>query len=318
MNIKQTKRVEEKIAACFSMAIFNKNYLSNTIRVATTDTLTGVLNRVVYINDVKEFDENQPVNFACVYIDVNELHLCNNKFGHAAGDEMLLYIANTLKEAFYGQKIYRMGGDEFLIFCTGVEAQDVKRAVEIVQEQLKPRDYHVAVGISYRTMNTDTEEMVKEAEVRMYEAKAAYYQQKEKISEYRENDRAFLQAKTGIGEIDTLLSILQENYNGIYRVSLNTDKARRILMPAQLNYNEYEDNFSELFAKYVSDTVNADYHRSLMSFMNYDALRQQLVKGIVPTISFRKMNGDNVALSVYKLSDDTNSVDDTLWVFAKK
>ena len=35
-------------------------------------------------------------------IDVNELHAVNNKYGHAAGDEMLLYIANTLKEVFYG------------------------------------------------------------------------------------------------------------------------------------------------------------------------------------------------------------------------
>ena len=58
------------------------------------------LNRVAYNNDVVSFDEEGPTDFSCVYVDVNELHLCNNKFGHAAGDAMLLYIANTLKKVF--------------------------------------------------------------------------------------------------------------------------------------------------------------------------------------------------------------------------
>jgi diguanylate cyclase (GGDEF)-like protein len=175
----QVRLLAEKTSACFSMALYNKNYLNKTKLVATTDSLTGALNRVAYKNDLLTFDEEKPSNLACIYIDVNELHLVNNKFGHAAGDEMLIFIANTLKDVFYGHKIYRMGGDEFLVFCKNIEQDFVKKLIKIFVEQLKPRNYHVATGLSFRTQNVDTEDMVKEAEVRMYEAKAKYYQNKE-------------------------------------------------------------------------------------------------------------------------------------------
>ncbi len=315
---KQLCALVEKIAACFSMALYNKNYLNKTKLVATTDSLTGALNRVSYKNDLSVLDKEKPFDFSCIYIDVNELHLVNNKQGHAAGDEMLLYIANSLKETFFGHKIYRMGGDEFLVFCENASQEDVKKNIEIFNQQLAPRNYHVAIGYSFRTQNTDTEEMVNEAEKRMYEAKALYYQNKEQHSVSSEIEKDVVLAKTGILEIDTMLSVLKENYNGIYRVSLDTDKARRILMPAYLKYNENEDNFSSLFSKYVAESVEPDYHRAVLSFLNYEAIKRQLLEGKTPKITYKKHNGETVVLSVYKLCEEIESVSDTLWVFAKK
>ena len=314
---RQARMLAEKVSTCFSMAIHNKNHLSRTILAATTDSLTGALNRVAYKNDLMVFDQERATNFSCIYIDVNELHVINNKYGHAAGDEMLLYIANTLKEAFTGQKVYRMGGDEFLVFCKNTPQDEAKKGIEFLCEQLKPRDYHVAVGLSFRTQNTNTEEMVREAEVRMYEAKAQYYQNKEQNSNLSGAGKEYVQVKTGILEIDTMLSVIKEKYNGIYRVSLYNDKARRILMPAYLNYNENEDHFSNLFSKYVSESVAPDYHRAILSFLNYDALKHQLMEGRVPKITYKKIDGELVTLSVYSLCDSDNMVTDTLWVFAK-
>ncbi len=314
---KRARMLAEKISACFSMAVFNKNNLDKTQREATTDGLTGAFNRVAYKNDLIKFDEEKALDFSCVYVDVNELHLINNKFGHAAGDEMLLYIANTLKEVFYGHKVYRVGGDEFLVFCQRTEQESVKKSVELLNEYLKPRNYHVAVGVSYRTQNTNTEEMVKEAEVRMYEAKAQYYQNKEEGKAKAVKNNEFIQAKTGIAEVDTMLSIIKENYNGIYEVSLNTDKAKAILMPASLGYNEKEEHFSTLFSKFVAEMVDPDYHRSVMSFINYDALKHQLQAGKTPKISFVKIDGETVTLSVYQMGDAATNDFETLWVFAK-
>ena len=308
----------EKVSACFSMALSNKNQLTRTRLAAMTDPLTGVFNRVAYMNDVAAYNDERPYNFSCIYIDVNELHIRNNKYGHAAGDEMLLYVANSLKKVFFGSKIYRMGGDEFLVFSQNSEQEDIKKGIEIFLEQLKVHDYHVAVGHSYRTQNTNTDDMVREAEIRMYETKAKYYQNKEQQIAPSSSEKEFIQAKTGIIEIDAMLSILKENYNGIYRVSLDTDRAKRVLMPAYLNYNETEDNFSRLFSKYVSDTVVADYHRSLLNFKNYDAIRQQLLDGKTPKITYKKLDGETVTLSVYKLGDDEDYASDTLWIFAKK
>lgn len=183
--------------------------------------------------------------------------------------------------------------------------------------QLEPMDYHVAIGLSYRTQNTNTEEMVREAEIRMYEAKAQYYQNKEQKGISNSEDKGYVHAKTGILEIDTMLSVLKEHYNGIYRVSLNTDKAHRILMPAYLGYNEDEEHFSKLFNKYIYETVNPDFHRAVMSFLNYDALKTQFCEGKIPQITYKKTNGETAILSVYKLGDTDDSVDNTLWVFAK-
>ena len=321
MNAKRSshaKLLAEKVSACFSIALSNHTILNRTKLAATTDSLTGALNRVAYNNDLHVINDERPLDFACIYVDVNELHFINNKFGHAAGDEMLTYIAYTLKDVFFGHKVYRLGGDEFLVLAQNVDQDDIKKSIEIFLEKLQPRDYHVALGISFRSQNTNTEEMVREAEVRMYESKAKYYQNKEqqKLVDPAENE--YLLARTGITEIDTMLSILKENYNGIYRVSLDADKAKRVLMPAYLKYNETEENFSQLFAKYVSESAESDYHRSLLSFRNYDALKQQLAEGRTPRISYKKLNGENVTLSVYKLCDSGDSVSDTLWIFAKK
>ena len=210
-----------------------------------------------------------------------------------------------------------MGGDEFLVFTQNCSQDDVKRGIEIFLEQLKCRDYHVAIGMSYRTQNTNTEEMVREAEVRMYEEKAKYYQNKgQKNSDPL--DKEYVQAKTGILEIDTMLSVMKEKYNGIYRVSLDNDKASRVLMPAYLKYNETEEHFSKLFAKYVSESAHSDYHRALLSFQNYDALKQQLATGNTPKITYKKLNGEIVTLSVHKLCETDDMNFDTLWIFAKK
>lgn len=317
-NGDKVRLLAEKVSACFSMALLSKNHLNKTQIAATTDSLTGALNRVAYKKDVAVFDEEKPTKFNCVYIDVNELHLCNNKYGHAAGDEMLVYIANTLKEVFCDCKIYRMGGDEFLVFCQNYEHEEIKKAVEVVFDQLKPCNYHIAVGLSYREQNFNTEDMVKEAEVRMYEAKAKYYQNKEIDIVDSASKKEYLQVQTGILEIDTMLSVLNEKYNGIYRVSLATDRARHILMPAYLKYDLNNERYSKVFSKYIEDSVEPDYHRAIMSFLNYDALKQQIMEGKVPKITYKKKGGELASLSVYKLTESNDLVSDTLWVFAKE
>ena len=140
---------------------------------------------------------------------------------------------------------------------------------------------------------------------------------KEQKSISKSEDKGYVQTKTGILEIDMMLSVLKEHYNGIYRVSLDTDKAHRILMPAYLGYNEDEEHFSQLLSKYIYDTVNPDFHRAVMSFLNYDALKNQFIEGKTPKITYKKTNGETVILSVYKLDDSEMNTSNTLWVFAK-
>lgn len=309
----------EDIVICFAIAIYNKKHLNRTELAATTDALTGTLNRVAYKKDCLVFDEEKPEEFSCIYIDVNELHVRNNKYGHAAGDEMLIYIANCLKEVFYRHRVYRMGGDEFLVFARGATQENIKQKIDIFIEQLKPKGYNVAIGMSYRSQNVNCEEIVREAEIRMYEAKAQYYQNKEQIRLSTEDKEVtYLHTTTGIREIDTLISVMNEHYNGIYRVSLDTDNARRILMPSYLGYKEEEKHFSKLLQKYIHDSVHPDFQRAVMSFQNYDAIRRQILEGNTPSITYKKVNGETVILNIYNMTDGHDCVTDTLWVFSKE
>lgn len=314
-NRTDTRALLEEITICFSIAIYNKKYLNKTEIAASTDALTGVLNRASYKKDILRFDEQMPENFMCIYVDVNELHIQNSMYGHAAGDTMLIYIANTLKEVFFGHKLYRIGGDEFLVFAKNVKPESISEGIEMMNQKLDEMNYHVAVGTSFRSKNIDTEEMIREAEMRMYEEKASYYQHKEteKIQkDYNDNIKTI---ETGIEELDKSLEIMSKHYRGIYKVSLKTDKVRRILMPAYLSYNETEDNFSKILYKYITESVNPDFHRVILNFLNYDVLKRQIMDGKIPRITYNKINGESAMLSVYSLNDNTKDCDETLWFF---
>lgn len=62
----------------------------------------------------------------CVYIDANGLHELNNERGHEAGDLMLRFVAESLMEQFPKGSLYRVGGDEFVVFPAPVEGADLR------------------------------------------------------------------------------------------------------------------------------------------------------------------------------------------------
>ena len=88
-------------------------------------------------------------------------------------------------------------------------------------------------------------------------------------------------------------------------------------MPSYLGYNENEEHFSKLLSRYIDVTVAPEFHRAALNFLNYAALKRQLMEGNTPRITYKKTNGETVILSIYKLSDAENSVNNTLWFFAR-
>lgn len=85
--------------------------------LSITDPLTGLLNRrgfdVVFS---KAFDQRDKNPFALVHMDLDRFKEINDTFGHAAGDRVLAEVAGVLaSEVRSGDRVCRMGGDEFLI-----------------------------------------------------------------------------------------------------------------------------------------------------------------------------------------------------------
>ncbi|HAJ97284.1 MAG TPA: hypothetical protein DCO72_06065 [Ruminococcus sp.] len=136
---------------------------------ANKDALTGLLNR----NSYEEYCSNYcSENVCCIYIDVNGLHEINNEKGHMAGDTMLKFVADTLKESFKGEKIFRIGGDEFLIFSQE-ENTILNSIMETVNSAITACNYHISYGLAE---GADLKTVIKQAEVLMYAMKKEYYE----------------------------------------------------------------------------------------------------------------------------------------------
>ena len=136
---------------------------------ANKDALTGLLNR----NSYEEYCSNYcSGNIRCIYIDVNGLHEINNEKGHMAGDMMLKFVADILKDSFKSEKIFRIGGDEFLIFSQ--EATDIlNNIMQNVDSEITSRNYHISYGLAE---GVDLKNVIKEAEILMYAMKKEYYE----------------------------------------------------------------------------------------------------------------------------------------------
>ena len=309
----------QEILICFSIAIYNKKYLKKTEIVAATDSLTGLSNRMAYNKDLMMFNKSTSGLFSCIYIDVNELHIINNKYGHAAGDEMLSYIAKSLKDVFADSYIYRLGGDEFLVFSQNIEKEKLLSDIDILTQKVEEMKYHISIGTSFSDEDVDMEVLVKEAEKNMYAAKAKYYQRKVKSKNLNKNGPAIDHITTGIREFDTVLSIISMRYLGIYCVSLTTDKATEILIPEYLKeFLSKESSFSKIFSNYIQKMVSSDYHRPLLNFLEYDVIKQQLKDGYIPSISYENIHNVKLKLSVYKLTGSNDNVEEVLWVFERE
>ncbi len=85
--------------------------------LSITDPLTGLLNRRGFdIEFSKAFEYRQKIPFAILHLDLDCFKEVNDKFGHAAGDRVLVDVASILTaEVRFSDKACRVGGDEFMI-----------------------------------------------------------------------------------------------------------------------------------------------------------------------------------------------------------
>jgi diguanylate cyclase (GGDEF)-like protein len=89
--------------------------------VALTDPLTGISNRRQLLAradyEIARHSRGRR-NFALVMLDLDGFKLLNDRFGHAAGDELLCDVAVALEHAVRGQDtVARIGGDEFCVLA---------------------------------------------------------------------------------------------------------------------------------------------------------------------------------------------------------
>ncbi len=317
LNSKNNRIVDllKDIAICFSMSVYNKNYLTQTETLALTDSLTGMANRMAYKQDIKLMSMQNIGNYTCVYIDVNELHYYNDKNGHAAGDQMLIFVTQAFKKEFPDSKIYRMGGDEFLIFVFDMSMDEVEKRAKNANERIESMKYHVSIGITYNEGKTSIEKLVSEAEKLMYDQKAKYYQSKELKRLENLPGHKMETVLTGIKEIDTCLAVMSIRYLGVYCVRHSTDSAYQVLATAYFAQMLKEsEGFMSSIHKYIHDMVKPEYHRAMRGLLDYDMIEKQLEAESVIKISYTRFDGERIILNIYSAEEKDI---DTVWIFEK-
>lgn len=153
-------------------------------RFSYLDDLTGLDNRRSYEEDVFNLKEDTlDDDFVYVNIDVNSLKKVNDTLGHNAGDEIIIGAAKICKELFgpFG-KVYRMGGDEFAAMIKIDEETFEDLRIQLVDHVCsccgqKVKVMSLAIGYAPKREFKDKKfkDLVNIADDRMYEDKAAYY-----------------------------------------------------------------------------------------------------------------------------------------------
>lgn len=150
------------------------------INMAYTDNLTGINNRRCFEEDTEKL-VNDKKSFNVVAIDMNNLKRINDELGHKFGDDALIKVAKAISvfEEF-GEKCYRMGGDEFEVICTHLTGDEIENVCVKINEQLGKTEYFtgvplaIAYGYFRYSANTDKElnKILAKADKKMYEKKA--------------------------------------------------------------------------------------------------------------------------------------------------
>ena len=103
---------------------FTKN-LEIEKTIARTDSLTGVNNKYSYGEMEKIINDKilvgEPLEFALVVCDINNLKLINDTYGHNAGDQYIIDAKDMIADVFKNSPIYRVGGDEFVLLLEGTD-----------------------------------------------------------------------------------------------------------------------------------------------------------------------------------------------------
>ena len=142
-------------------------YLHIYIQHTKVDSLTGLFNRQVFYTDLKKYNNSIT---GVISIDMNYLKRMNDTYGHQAGDTALKTIARCfLKNLDSRSWCYRVGGDEFVIFCIKQSEEEMKKLLQALRDSVAETEYSCAFGLS---MGNDPNEMLKESDRIMYEEKA--------------------------------------------------------------------------------------------------------------------------------------------------
>ena len=177
------------VVICVSKNITDRKLAEDRLEYyATTDELTGFVNRrtgLAILSRMHEMSLRSSKPFTICYVDINDLKIVNDTYGHAEGDSLISAACGAMRDSIRQMDtICRMGGDEFLILfpdCGLSDASQVwKRVVENMAEfnlrHVKPYLLSMSHGIlQYDPASRDSiESLLRRVDDLMYREKRIY------------------------------------------------------------------------------------------------------------------------------------------------
>jgi diguanylate cyclase (GGDEF)-like protein/PAS domain S-box-containing protein len=176
---------DEGIIAIVQDISNRKTLEAELLHQAFHDSLTGLANRALFLDRIDHalrHSIRDPERIGVLFIDLDDFKVINDTQGHAAGDRVLQRVSMTLLNATRGcDTVSRLGGDEFAVLLERVNQDEGPEvaAQRIVNALARPIEVEpgrcvtvsASIGIAVRTRVEARDELMRNADVALYEAK---------------------------------------------------------------------------------------------------------------------------------------------------
>ena len=152
-------------------------------RLATQDTLTGIRNKTAFDEQVKILAEELKrgeKEFGFAMLDLNNLKMINDNYGHKNGDTAIKKLCHIICEVFSHSPVFRVGGDEFVVVLKNEDYQNIESLEERFKETIRSTSgdmtaepwNRVSAAIGYalydEALDSGTESVLSRADAEMY------------------------------------------------------------------------------------------------------------------------------------------------------
>ncbi len=173
-SLEYTSDMLQIMGSFLKSCIRRRNLMRRLEDLSYKDALTQLGNRFAMDKYVRQITPEQSIGV--VYCDVTGLKGVNDTMGHKAGDDLILRASACLAQVFADYGVFRIGGDELLVLCAQIDQDTLAERMRQLECLAAENDVNIAVGVTWQDRaDTHLEELLQEAEKRMYEDKAEYY-----------------------------------------------------------------------------------------------------------------------------------------------